>query len=112
MTSMEGIVQQRCYHHARREAVARCPECHRFFCRECVTEHDDRVICAACLRKITGADKKDHRRWRSLGVLASLCMGVLVVWITFFWLGKTLLAIPTSFHDGTLWHSTTPTDDD
>ena len=35
-----------------REAVARCPECTQFFCRECITEHDDRVLCSACLKKL------------------------------------------------------------
>ena len=50
MTS--NLTFQRCFNHAAREAVARCPACGHYFCRECITEHDDRVICAACLRKL------------------------------------------------------------
>ena len=46
-----NLSQQRCFNHTSREAVARCPECGRFFCRECITEHDDRVLCAVCLGK-------------------------------------------------------------
>jgi hypothetical protein len=49
---MSALVHQRCFNHATREAVARCPQCSQFFCRECITEHDDRVICAACLKKL------------------------------------------------------------
>ena len=45
------LAHQRCFNHATREAVARCPECHHFFCRECITEHDDRVLCTGCLKK-------------------------------------------------------------
>ena len=47
---------QRCRNHAEREAVARCPGCGHHFCRECVTEHDDRILCAACLRKLTACE--------------------------------------------------------
>lgn len=49
---MPALIHQRCFNHATREAVARCPECSQFFCRECITEHDDRVICSACLKKL------------------------------------------------------------
>ena len=44
---MEDLVHQRCFNHMLREAVACCPECRRYFCRECVTEHEDKVLCAA-----------------------------------------------------------------
>ncbi len=102
---MENLVQQRCFHHAHREAVARCPECLRFFCRECVTEHDDRVICAACLRKASGKNRSSSRPWRGLVLSGALACGVWLTWVTFFLVGKLLLRIPTSFHDGTLWET-------
>src|SRR5580658_7631208 len=35
------LLDQRCFNHDLREAVAQCPSCKRFFCRECVTEHAD-----------------------------------------------------------------------
>ena len=50
---MQNSFHQRCFNHAGREAVARCPECGQFFCRECITEHEDRVLCSACLKKLT-----------------------------------------------------------
>src|SRR5690349_16700517 len=45
------MVHQSCWNHETREAVCRCPECSRSYCRECVTEHAARLLCAACLRK-------------------------------------------------------------
>ncbi len=47
----EDLSGKRCFNHAGREAAARCPGCRRFYCRECVTEHDGRVLCAECLRR-------------------------------------------------------------
>jgi hypothetical protein len=97
-----NISQERCFNHASREAVARCPECGRTFCRECVSEHDDRVICAFCLRRLTA---KPVRRYRLTGLvrLAQILMGVLLLWSSFYMLGKALLTIPSSFHDETVW---------
>ncbi|MFN7139481.1 MAG: rhomboid family protein, partial [Limisphaerales bacterium] len=59
---MQNLTQQHCLNHFTREAAARCPECKQFFCRECITEHDDRVICAGCLRKLQQPteEKKHH----------------------------------------------------
>jgi hypothetical protein len=98
-----SLAHERCFHHPPREAVARCPECGRVFCRECITEHDDRVLCAACLRKL--AARPDTARARLTGLLRlGQCMvGVLVCWIYFYYVGRILLAIPSSFHEGTLW---------
>lgn len=102
---MSTLRLQRCLHHPIREAVARCPDCANFFCRECTIEHDGRVICAGCRRKL--ALRKEERsallaRWLGAGqVLAS----VLVLWICFFLFGKMLLAIPATFHEGEVWEN-------
>jgi hypothetical protein len=101
---MNALVQQRCLHHAGREAVARCPQCQRFFCRECVSEHDDRILCAACLRQLLTPPPVRHRgNFRVLVTLAQSALAVALIWFFFFLVGKGLLAIPTSFHEGTLW---------
>jgi hypothetical protein len=83
--------------------VARCPICLRFFCRECITEHEDRVICAGCLRKIVVGEAV--RSGAAARVLRSLLpvAGLLLAWFTFYILGRTLLLIPVSVHDGTVW---------
>ena len=44
--------------------VARCPSCGNFFCRECITEHDELILCAACLKRITAP--KERRRNQEL----------------------------------------------
>lgn len=93
-----SIARDRCSNHASREAVARCPECGRTFCRECISEHDDRVICASCLKRL---GKKAARQYRLVGLmrLAQILMGVLLLWSSFYLLGRALLTIPSSFHE-------------
>jgi hypothetical protein len=95
--------QQRCLTHSSREAVARCPECRQHFCRECVTEHDDRVICAACLRKLTFKPETQKRDWSGMTRVVAGLGGFVLAWLMFYTAGRMLLSIPADFHDGTLW---------
>lgn len=100
---MRDLACQRCLNHAEREAVARCPGCGQYFCRECVTEHDDRVMCAHCVRKL-GRVPLLRRQGFGRAVQFGQCMlGLLAVWFFFYLIGESLLALPTSFHEGTLW---------
>ena|ERR1051325_1620622 len=98
-----SLHQKLCLNHSQREAVARCPQCGHFFCRECITEHDDRVICAACLRKILRAEKQKGGSLAWLRRAAAFSFSVMIAWLAFYWIGRILLTIPASFHDGTLW---------
>jgi hypothetical protein len=100
---MKDLSFQRCFNHAGREAVARCPECGQFFCRECITEHDDRVVCAACLKLLTRKPLLQRFALTGLFRLAQGALGLLVAWFFFFLIGAALLRIPDSFHEGTLW---------
>jgi len=93
----EDIANQRCFNHARREAAARCPECGRYFCRECVTEHEDRMICASCLAQLTGAHGKRKARLIRIARAAQLAMGIVTLWLFFYLLGRGLLSLPSSF---------------
>ena len=102
---MESLSQQRCFHHLGREAVARCLGCRRFFCRECVTEHDDRLICSACLKKIAAPARPGGRQLRLVVHIAQFVAGLFIAWLFFYILGQTLLLLPASFHEGTLWQS-------
>ena len=99
----EQLHAQRCHIHLDREAAARCPECVSFYCRECVTEHEERVICTACLRKKTSPT--ETRPWPLRGAFRSLLalLGTAWCWLTFVWIGRLLLAIPARFHEGTVW---------
>ena len=101
---MESLVHQRCLNHALREAVARCPECRQCYCRECITEHDDRVICAACLRKISRPLPAQRFYLAGLLRLAQGAVGILLAWLFFYWVGQGLLALPSAFHDGSIWN--------
>ncbi len=97
-----SLSQQRCFNHARREAVARCPECRRYFCRECITEHDDRVFCASCLKLSTAKPEKDTRRWRRVARVGQALFSFLMLWFFFFLMGRALLHLPSTFHDDLL----------
>ena len=101
---MPSFSQHRCLHHAHREAVARCPECREFFCRECVAEHDDRVICSACLRKIAGKEARPRRSFAAVLRPVALLGGVFVAWFFFYLIGHWSSALPSKFHEGTLWN--------
>jgi len=100
---MAILLTQRCLNHSTREAVARCPECTHYFCRECITEHDDRVICSSCLRKLTVRTETKRRNLAPLVRIALACGGLVVAWMFFFVIGRLLVNIPTKFHEGTVF---------
>ena len=104
---VDGLRRKRCFNHARREAAGRCPECRRYHCRECLTEHEGRVVCASCLAKLSspsGAEPRSRRLF-SASVLVTLWLASLaILWIFFYGMGRGLTALPDSFHEGTLWH--------
>jgi hypothetical protein len=102
---MRDFSYQRCLNHAEREAVARCPGCGQFFCRECVTEHEDQVLCAVCLRN---AGRPRLLRRGGVPVITRVAQGLaglVVAWFFFYLVGEALLALPASFHEGTLWQA-------
>ena len=100
---MKNLAKQRCANHASREAAARCPDCGRFFCRECVSEHDDRLLCAQCLAKL--ARTSFSKRYHLAGVVnvMRMLLGIFALWWCFYLIGQALPSIPDTFHEGTLW---------
>jgi hypothetical protein len=95
-----SVLLQRCFHHADREAAARCVSCQRFYCRECVTEHDGRMICANCVARLRAPVVKE-RSSTVIWALLSVC-GLLMAWLIFYYLGMGLARIPSTFHAGVL----------
>ncbi len=94
--------RKRCFNHPDREAAAICPECGRYFCRECVTEHENRVLCANCLQAISAAPAPS--RPASMIMETALFFGALLfLWFFFYNWGQVLLTLPASFHEGSLW---------
>jgi hypothetical protein len=100
-----SLIDKRCFHHRGREAAAHCLECGRFFCRECVTEHDDRFVCALCLRRLAAGQGRRRSFGHGLRLTVAVAAGLLAGWLFFFIVGKVLLLIPTEYHEGTFWRS-------
>ncbi len=103
---MAALALQRCLHHGDREAIARCPECGNFFCRECITEHDERIVCASCLAKIMRPAEVKVSRFRlvTLRPWLGVFTGILTAWLCFYFVGRMLVAIPSSFHASSIWN--------
>ena len=100
------VQARRCARHPDREAVARCPDCGGAFCRECVSEHAGRVLCASCLARATANAALPNRPRRNLARIRRAAVpfaGFLLLWWAFYGLGALLLKIPPDFHEGTIW---------
>jgi hypothetical protein len=102
---MNNLIYQRCFNHQTREAVARCPGCGRFFCRECITEYEDRVLCATCLASISASQSTAFKPFKIIRIVFQCGLGVITAWLFFYYLGRILLTLPDAFHNGTLWQS-------
>ena len=102
---MTPLAQQHCLNHPAREAAAQCPQCRHFFCRECITEHDDRILCAVCLRLASRKESARRHPFRALGRAALGLGGLATAALFFYAVAQCLLMIPASYHDGTLWKS-------
>ena len=100
---MSTLALQRCLHHVEREAVARCVSCTHHFCRECIVEHDGRVLCADCRGKLAIKAEARSGFARKIGAATHLAMSVFVLWFCIYLFGKALLLIPSSFHEGDVW---------
>ena len=102
---MKISIAQRCAYHAMREAAARCPGCQRFFCRECISEHEDRVLCATCLSAALRVDEPGRSRLGAIVRAAGAVFGLLVAWWFYDLIGRGLTALPADVHAGTIWES-------
>jgi len=81
-----GLRHARCLFHPLREAAARCPHCGGTFCRECVTDEDDKLACPPCLRKMSrppALKPSAARRFRQAlaGAAALACLMALFFWL-------------------------------
>lgn len=97
----------RCLNHPAREAVARCPDCGRFFCRECISEHDDRVLCARCLARGAGKVQDRHAPFAAVLRYGAAIVGITIAWWFFDMIGRGLILLPASVHEGTVWEKIT-----
>jgi hypothetical protein len=103
-----SLAQRRCFHHGDREAVGRCPLCGRFFCRECVTEHESRLVCRSCLEKLIGGQKR-RGNWSGPATRLALAgAGLLLAWLFFLILGSLLVRLPAQTHQDSVWQQEEP----
>lgn len=95
----------RCARHSEREAVARCPQCGGSFCRECVSEHEGRLLCAACLAKGLAVKPEASKRhvWKRVKPTLLNVGAVFLLWALFMSFGELLVRIPPEVHEGNIW---------
>lgn len=97
----DSIAQVRCFKHVSREAAAKCPACSKFYCRECVTEHEGRVLCVSCLSAQLEPEVKHSSGWfRSMSLSVFSFVAYFFTAYVFYLIGRFLLRIPSDFHSG------------
>jgi hypothetical protein len=87
-----SLALARCFHHPMREAVCRCPTCTRYFCRECITEHEGNFLCNRCVAESTGS----KARGRAVGgtlLTSAMTAGAFLLTIAFYYLLGVIVAI-------------------
>ena len=103
MSPATPLIQQ-CVHHPARPASARCPSCRQSFCRECVVEHEGRIICADCLARVL-AERGGRRRRLAVPIfpVVQALVAIGALWWMFYVLAGVLLRIPADVHEGIIW---------
>jgi len=86
-------LNQRCWNHEAREAACRCPACGRSYCRECVSEHEGRLLCAACLSKVSANSEPETGAFRRLAPPAMIAAGILLAWLVYWAAGASLIGL-------------------
>ena len=104
MSERGAALQQRCWNHESREAVCRCLQCGRSFCRECVTEHESRFLCAGCLRNAAQAQAAGAGRLRRMAPALMTAGGILLAWAIFFGTAESIIII-TERSERMAWQS-------
>jgi len=99
------LVRQQCVLHPDRGAVARCPECGRFYCHECITEHEGEVLCRRCLLRQSDKQESSSGFWKRHGTVLKIAFkpilavaGFFLLWLLFVAVGSLLMHFPDSFY--------------
>jgi len=92
----------RCANHKRREAAVKCLTCNKYFCRECITEYQKKMLCTDCLEKLSQKRKKRNLNIHfasGLTLFMFFMVSFFIAWLFFFWSGQILASIPQKYHD-------------
>lgn len=68
-----------------------------------MVEHEDRLLCAACLARATRGTGRKRSPGAVVGYSLLGLLGFFVAWMFFYGIGQALLRLPDSFHEGTVW---------
>ena len=105
-----ALADLRCFRHSAREAAGRCPECQNYFCRECLVEHERRVVCSNCLERLVATGETRRAGWMIYLQCGHLLLGLLLAFIFYYSLGSVILRIPATVHEGSVWQTSGTTD--
>lgn len=61
------------------------------------------MVCGSCYRIKTEVAVKPRRDWFILTFAMQSIAGGLLLWLTAWLLGRLLLNLPSSFHEGNMW---------
>jgi hypothetical protein len=83
-------LQQHCWNHEAREAACRCG---RSYCRECVSEHEGRLLCAACLTLVVARSEQTNGGLGKLAPPGMIAGGILLAWLIYWAAGASLIGL-------------------
>jgi len=78
--------------------VSLCVECRRAYCRECVVDHDGRLICAACLAGLRAPAARGGSVRQRIFAAAGMAVTLLLCWIVFYMAGRLLMTAESGHH--------------
>lgn len=61
------------------------------------------MLCAGCLQHLVEPLTKKNFRFQGLIRSGQFLLGILILYVMFYYFAEILLAIPADFHEGTLW---------
>lgn len=99
--NMNNLKNLKCENHQEREAAVRCPGCYLFFCRECATEHNGRLLCLGCLKNNLATSDGIVKRSGILVLTVIFIASLFASWYFFYIIGIALASIPQDYHNGT-----------
>jgi hypothetical protein len=79
------LVALKCEVHAMREAAARCTVCSHHYCRECIQEHEGRMVCGNCLSLKSSLEPKHFAGFKEMLVRLVMALASAALLWGAFW---------------------------